>query len=97
MQRVPIPLLPVLLCTLLVGACGEADNSVATPAGTGQASAQAASKPVQAPAPRRERGGTITIGADTWKIVPSMQCSVYPGNVVAIAGHAEGERKLEVV
>ena len=86
-----------LLSSVLVSACGEAENTAAAPADAGPAAGQAAPSTSPAPAPKRERGGTITIGTDTWNIVPSTQCSVYPGNVVAIAGHAEGVRKLEIV
>lgn len=44
-----------------------------------------------------ERGGTITVGGQTWTFVPSTQCSVYPGNVVHIAGHAAEDPSLEIV
>ena len=90
-------LIVTLLCSLMLSACGEADSTGAVPPNAGHAGAQAAPEPPPAPAARRELGGTITIGADTWKIVPYMQCSVYPGNIVALAGHAEGESKLEIV
>ncbi len=50
----------------------------------------------QAPA-ATERGGTISVGEKTWAVVPSMQCSVYPGMVVSIAGHAAGDPSLEIV
>lgn len=41
--------------------------------------------------------GTITIGDDTWSVVPAMQCGVYPGDMVAIAGHAAGDEAIEIV
>jgi hypothetical protein len=51
-----------------------------------------------ASAPKQsERGGTVTVGDRTWKIVPSIQCSIYPGDVVSIAGHAESDPNLEIV
>ena len=43
------------------------------------------------------RGGTITVGEDSWTIVPAIQCSVYGGNVVNIAGHAAEDPGLEIV
>lgn len=45
----------------------------------------------------QQRGGTITVGKETWTIVPSISCSVYPGNVVHIAGHAAENTELEIV
>ena len=44
-----------------------------------------------------ERGGAITVGDTTWQLVPAIQCSVYPGNVVNIAGHAASDPALEIV
>lgn len=41
--------------------------------------------------------GTITVGDDTWQVVPAIQCSVYPGDIVAIAGHAAGNEAVEIV
>lgn len=43
------------------------------------------------------RGGTFTVGDESWAIVPATQCSVYPGNVVNIAGHAAGNPELEII
>ena len=37
------------------------------------------------------------MGERSWTIVPSMQCSIYPGNVVSIAGHAAEDESLEIV
>lgn len=62
--------------------CGSADD-----AGGGQ----------QASAPAPQRGGTITVGETTWTIVPATQCSIYPGNVVSIAGHAANDPDLEII
>lgn len=47
--------------------------------------------------PAGTRGGTITVGNQAWTIVPSTQCSIYPGNVVHIAGHAAEEPALEII
>lgn len=44
-----------------------------------------------------ERGGTITVAGERWTFVPSISCSVYPGPVVNIAGHAAEEPSLEIV
>jgi hypothetical protein len=46
---------------------------------------------------RASRGGTFAVGDDSWTFVPSIQCSVYPGNVVSIAGHAAEDPSLEIV
>ncbi len=45
----------------------------------------------------QQRSGTITVGEESWTIVPSISCSVYPGNVVNIAGHAAENSELEIV
>ena len=51
---------------------------------------------VLAPQAAAERGGTISIGEHNWNVVPSIQCSVFPGNVVSIAGHAAGDESVEI-
>jgi hypothetical protein len=43
-----------------------------------------------------QRGGTITVGEQVFTFVPSIQCSVYPGNVVSIAGHATEDESAEI-
>lgn len=43
-----------------------------------------------------ERGGKITIGESVWTVVPAIQCSVYPGNIVSIAGHAAEDASVEI-
>jgi hypothetical protein len=55
------------------------------------------SQAVNASAPAAQRGGTITVGETTWTVVPATQCSVYPGNVVAIAGHLADDPGVEVI
>lgn len=45
----------------------------------------------------RQRGGIISVGDGTWTIVPSTQCSIFPGNVVSIAGRAAEDESLEIV
>lgn len=71
---------------LVVAACGpgESTGSGSKAVAAGQASA-------------RERGGTITVGEESWVIVPSVQCSVWPNGVVSIAGHAATDPALEIV
>lgn len=73
-----------VLMFAIVAGCGGEGGSAATSTSGNQ------------PAPA-ERGGTITVGDETWTFVPSTQCSVYPGPVVSIAGHAAEESALEVV
>jgi hypothetical protein len=53
--------------------------------------------PVASQSAGQQRGGTITVGEESWTIVPSISCSVYPGDVVHIAGHAEENAELEIV
>jgi hypothetical protein len=69
---------------------GQLDSVTAQEATTAPAAQKAAPQ-------KRQRGGTITVGEQTWTIVPSVQCGVYPGDVVAIAGHAESDKQLEIV
>jgi len=42
------------------------------------------------------RGGTITIGEQSWSFVPSLQCSIYPNNQVNLSGHAELNPEFEI-
>jgi len=44
-----------------------------------------------------QRGGAITVGEQSWTIILSTQCSVYPGPIVNIAGHAKDNPSLEIV
>lgn len=43
------------------------------------------------------RGGMLMVGEDSWTFVPATQCSIYPGNVVSIAGHAAEDPSVEIV
>ncbi|HEX7719952.1 MAG TPA: hypothetical protein VF389_09105 [Woeseiaceae bacterium] len=75
-----------ILVALNVAGCGgpDGDNGGSTsPAGSQSAGQQ--------------RGGTITVGEESWTIVPSISCSIYPGNIVNIAGHAAENTELEIV
>jgi hypothetical protein len=69
-----------------IAACGGPDG------GNGGSASPATSQSVG-----QQRGGTITVGEESWTIVPSISCSVYPGNVVHIAGHAAENAELEIV
>jgi hypothetical protein len=74
------------LSAFVIGPGCGADNSGA-PAASTTSAAQAASK----------RGGTITVADETWTLVSSISCVVYPGPVVNIAGHAAEDPSLEIV
>jgi len=77
-------LVTLLFACAVAAGCGMGSNS-----GVGQtADAQASSS--------NSRGGTITIGEQTWTFVPSIQCSIYSGNLVSIAGHAAEDPSLEI-
>jgi hypothetical protein len=65
------------------------------------AAAQPANEPAtQAPAPARTadaaRTGSIEIDGQAWNVVPAIQCGIYPGPVVAIAGHAAEDEAIEI-
>jgi hypothetical protein len=70
------------------GGCG---GDVQSPAGN------SATPEAAAPNAARARTGVIEIDSETWTIVPSIQCSVYPGPVVSIAGHAAEDEAIEIV
>ena len=72
-----------LLVALSIAGCGGPDGGSAATA-TSQSAGQ-------------QRGGTITVGEESWTIVPSISCSIYPGNIVNIAGHAAENTELEIV
>lgn len=80
-----------LVVALLGAACG-ADSDTPAAAGDRAAVVQTGSRAGDA-----RRTGTITIGETTWTIVPAIQCSVFPGNIVSIAGHASGQESTEIV
>jgi hypothetical protein len=79
--------------TIALTSCGGNDDAKSSPSATAQSSSGAApaSKSVS------KRGGSITVGAESWTFVPSTQCSVYPGDVVSIAGHAKEDESVEIV
>lgn len=80
--------------SLFVAACAESADVNTTDA----AKAGPANVPSSMPAPAPgQRGGSIRVGEQTWTIVPSIQCRVFPGGIVSIAGHAESDPKLEIV
>jgi hypothetical protein len=47
--------------------------------------------------PTSSRGGTLTVGGDSWTLVPSTQCSIYSDDLVNIAGHAAEDPSVEIV
>jgi hypothetical protein len=75
----------VLLVMSITG-CSGPDS------GNGDSASSAASQSAG-----QQRGGIIIVGEEAWTIVPSISCSVYPGNVVHIAGHGENNTELEIV
>ena len=82
-----------LCLAISITGCSDKNNNE-----TNQASAADSSTATAPQAkPASKRGGTITVGDETWTFVPSMQCSVYPGNVVSIAGHAKEDESVEIV
>jgi len=40
--------------------------------------------------------GTIEIGGEAWTIVPIIQCSVFPGPVASISGHAANDESIKI-
>ena len=75
-----------VLVVMSIAGCGGPDG------GNGGSASPAASQSTG-----QQRGGTITVAEESWTIVPSISCSVYPGNVVNIAGHAAENSELEIV
>ena len=85
----------VLLAMSILGLVGCGGDSAQSDQATPQAT-QPSQAAQSAPAPSK-RGGSVTIGDQSWVIVPSVQCGVYPGEIVSIAGHAESDADLEIV
>ena len=69
--------------------------SMATGCGRGEEASSSAQAP--APAPEPAPAGFIEIDGQTWTVVPDVQCSVFPGPVVAIAGHAAEDKGTKIV
>lgn len=81
-------ILMTISCALVLAATGcSGDESSSGPAAMPAAGGETASAV--------ERGGTITVGEDTWVIVPK-SCSVYPGPIVNIWGSAASDPSLEI-
>lgn len=76
----------VILLVTGISGCGGPDG------GNGGSTSPAASQSAA-----KERGGTIAVGEESWTIVPSISCSIYPGGIVNIAGHAAENPELEIV
>jgi len=74
----------IAILILTAAGCGGNENPrapEAPPAGGEQAAAT--------------RGGTITVGDQTW-VIALKSCSVYPGPIVNIWGYAESDPELEI-
>ena len=88
-----------LVLTALVAGCGEGDGLGAS--GNGPPPEAAAAGPSGTPGASSRtspaRTGVIEIDGETWALVPAVQCSVYPGPVVSIAGHAAEDEAIEIV
>lgn len=82
MQRIST-FFSVAAAAALLGACQPADEPAP------------ATAPAEAAAP--SPAGTITIDGQTWNLIPDTQCSVFPGPVVSIAGHAAEDPAVEIV
>ena len=80
-------LIIVSLTLFLIAACGGGEQA-ASPAPSG------AEKPQSSQV--AERGGTIQVGDQSFVLVAKF-CSVYPGPIVNIAGHAKDDPSLEIV
>lgn len=75
----------LLALVSLAGACQRAGE----PADAAPATPPEASAPGPA--------GTIVIDGRSWSVIADAQCSVGPGPVVAIAGHAADDEAVEIV
>jgi hypothetical protein len=95
-------IVPAVLLIVSAG-CGNdeartstADASVAADSVTASpepgSPADAAATPAASP-----RTGSMTIAGQSWSIVPSVQCGVFPGDVVSISGHAATAESIEIV
>lgn len=69
--------------------------SMATGCGRGEEASSSAQTPPAAPEPAP--AGFIEIDGRTWTVVPDAQCSVFPGPVVAISGHAAEDKGTKIV
>jgi len=96
------------ICSLVL-ACGGDDDSLEdgasganpTAAGDGSAPTQSADSPASGSAggaaSSSEGGGTVTVGEESWTLVPAIQCGVFPGPQVHISGHAEEDESIEIL
>lgn len=84
----------LLVIASVITGCGSDDGaSEATSPGMVSPEPAAAAPAVSATA----RTGTIEIDGQTWTIVPAIQCSVYPGPVVSISGHAAEDEAVAII
>jgi hypothetical protein len=82
-------ILIALMCTLAMAAasCTSDDNSSGAQTSTAANSTQSTKV--------TERGGTITVGEETWTIVPQF-CQIHSNELVNISGHAAEDTSLEI-
>ncbi len=76
-------LILVIVFALLLAACGEdaSDSTVA---------AEAPATTTSAPGESGPRSAEATIGGELYLLDPAVQCGIFPGPTVAIAGTVEG-------
>lgn len=98
-------LVVALALALLLAACGNDDTdtngsdveplATATDNGSGSEPTEPADTG-QDDADNGNEGGTITIGGESWTVVPEIQCAFFPGPVVYVAGHAMENSEIEI-
>lgn len=93
-MRFPGKWISVLVVATIVAGCQGQDNASDADAASTPAARAEAPAPPEAAAPART--GRIVIGDQSWTLVPATQCSIYPGPVIAIAGHAAENEAIEI-
>jgi len=103
-------LAPLLLGILLfAAACGGGDDDTSSSDSAGSAGSNAAPAATAAnddaesssdsSSDDGDSAGTVTIGDESWGVVPSVQCSFTDASgipVVSIAGHAASDESIEI-
>lgn len=80
------------MALLLLAGCGAEENAASAEQSAGGAAGDDAAVTSSGNGSTRE----ISVGEQTWTIVANIQCSVYPGPLVHVAGHAEGDEQMEI-
>ena len=80
----------LIVIVSLAAACSRSDESAAGLDGSPPGQTPATPQP---PTPH----GVIEIDGRTWNVVADVQCSVMPGPVVSIAGHADEDEAVDIV